>query len=240
MSAEAVSTKEMGVFSRIIGIFASPKETFESLDRKPTWLVPFIIVTVLAIALQLLVIDIAMKDQVAKYEARGVPQEQLDIMQQHMTGPAKYIQLAVIPVATLAVWAILGGILLMGTNTIMGGNATFKKIYSLLAWQSLIGMAGGVLKTILILSKGTSIGVTTSLAILLPTPPLDKTAPVLYRLLSKLDVFTIWGLVLWVIGLSVMGKISTNKSATFVISLWVLWIAVSVALGGVLGPMFGG
>ncbi len=240
MSTDAVATKEMGVMSRIVGIFASPKETFESLDRKPTWLVPFIIVTFLTIAMQYLVIDIAMQDQIAKMEARGIPQEQLDLIQQRMAGPTRYIQMAVIPVAMLAIWAIIGGILLMGTNSIMAGSATFKKIFALEAWTSLIGMAGGILKTILILSKGTSLGVTTSLAILLPTPPLDKTAPVLYRLLSKLDVFTIWGLVLWIIGLSVMGKISTNKSATFVISIWVLWIVVSVVLGGVLGPMFGG
>jgi hypothetical protein len=240
MSAEAIVTKEMGVIGRIIGVFASPKETFESIDRKPTWLVPFIIIVLVVIAMQFLVMDIGMRDQIAKMEARGTPQEQLDQIQKSMAGPTRYIQFGVIPIATLAIWAIIGGILLMGTNSIMGGSATFKKIFALEAWTSLIGVVGAALKTVLILSKGTSQGVATSLAILLPTPPIGETPSVVYRLLSKLDVFTIWSMFLWVIGLSVIGKITTNKSAILVISLWALWIIISVALGGVLGPMFGG
>jgi hypothetical protein len=38
-------------------------------------------------------------------------QEQLDQIQKSMAGPTRYIQFGVIPIATLAIWAIIGGIL---------------------------------------------------------------------------------------------------------------------------------
>ncbi|NQT25082.1 YIP1 family protein [candidate division KSB1 bacterium] len=240
MNAETMETKEMGLISRIVGIFSAPTETFESINRKPTWLMPFLIVVILTITMQYFVRDIGMKDQVAKMEARGMSDEQLEMVKKQMSGPAQYIGIVAIPVVTLAIWAIISGILMLGTNTAMGGQATFKKMFAVQAWSSLVGMLGGILKTVLIISKGSTQGVATSLAIILPTPALAETPPVMYRLLSKFDVFTIWALVLWVIGIAAVGNLDTKKSATVVIAIWVLWIILSVALGGVLGPMFGG
>ena len=224
--------KEMGPIGRIVGVFASPKETFESVDRKPTWLVPFILTLIFVIAFQFLTMDIGIKDRFAVMEARDMPAEQMEMARQQIEGPMKYIGLGIAPIATLVVWAILAGILLFGGNTILGGESKFKKMFSLVAWSSLVGIVGGILKIFLILQKGTMHGVTTSLAILVPTPPIGDPGPILYRILTKLDLFTIWNLVLWIIGLAVIYKFSTKKTATFVITLQVIWIIISVALGG--------
>ena len=229
---QETTEKEMGPIGRVVGIFSSPKVTFQSIDRKPTWLVPFIITLIFVVAMQLLTMDIGMKDRVAMMEARDTPAEQMQVMETQMDGPMKYIGLGVAPIATLVVWAILAGILLFSGNTIMGGESKFKKMFSLVAWSGLVGIVGGILKIFLILQKGTTHGITTSLAILVPTPPIGQTPPILYRFLSKLDLFTIWNLVLWVIGLSVIYKFSTKKSATLVITLQVIWIIIAVALGG--------
>jgi hypothetical protein len=224
--------KEMGAVARIIGIFSSPKETFQSIDRKPTWLVPFIITIIFVTVYQFVTMDIGMADRMAMMEARGTPAEQMQMAEQQMAGPMKYIGFAIAPIATLAFWAILAGILLFGGNTIMGGDSKFKKMFALVSWSSLVGIVGGLLKMFLILQKGTTHGITTSLAILVPTPPIGETPPILYRILTKFDLFTIWNLVLWVIGLSVIYKFTTKKSATLVITLQVIWIIISVALGG--------
>ncbi len=240
MNGETTPVREMGVFGRIIGIFTSPRETFESIDRKPTWLVPFIINLVFVIVLQYLVMDIAIKDQIATMKARDLPAEQMQVIESRMQGPTKYIGMIAGPVVTLIAWAILAGILLFGGNTIIGGETKYKKVFSVVAWSSLVGLLGGILKTFLILSKGTTHGVVTSLAILLPTPPLGQKAPVFYRFLSRFDLFTIWTLILWIIGLAVIYRFTTKKSSTLVLSLWAIWIVISVALGSVLGRAFGG
>lgn len=122
----------------------------------------------------------------------------------------------------------------------MGGETSYKKVFSIVAWSSLVALLGGILKTFLILSKGTGHGVVTSLAVLLPTPPLGHKASILYRFLSKFDLFTIWTLILWIIGLAVVYRFTTKKSSTFVLSLWAIWIVLSVTLGSVLGRGFGG
>ncbi|MBN1895072.1 YIP1 family protein [bacterium] len=232
-------TGEMSALGRLTGIFTSPKQVFQSIDRKPTWLVPFLVTCIVAVALQFLLMDIGMKDQLARYEAQDLPAEQMERIEQGMQGPMKYISLPFIPIGTLVVWLVVGGLLLLGSNSILGGNATFKKMFSLVAWTSLIGILGGILKSILIYMKGTTRGVTTSLATLLPTPELGETPSILYRLLSKLDLFTIWQLALWVIGLSVINKFDNKKSASLVIGLWIIWIILSVALGGIFSRFTG-
>ena len=239
MSAPSEEMKEMGVFEKIAGIFISPRETFEALDRKPTWLVPFIIIAVMTCSMTLLTRDIGMQDMMAKFQAREMPQEQIDKIAAQSEGVGKYVQLVLIPAATLAIWAIFAGILLFCGNTLLGGSAKFKKVFSMMAWSSLVGGLAIFVNTAIILSKETTQGVTTSLSVLLPVPGLSDKPSLFYRLLSKLDVFTIWSLILWTIGMSVIYKFTMKKSAGLVVALWAVWIVISIAFGSLFGPMFG-
>ena len=238
MNASA-DRKEMGIFEKIVGIFISPRETFEALDRKPTWLVPFLITVVMVLGMTVLTRDIGMQDMMAKFQAREMPQEQIDRIAAQSQGIGKYIQMVTIPIATLAIWALFSGVFLFCGNTLLGGSAKFKKIFSMMSWSSLVGCLSIIVSTVIILTKGTTQGVTTSLAVLLPVPALADKPSLLFRLLSKFDLFTVWSLVLWIIGLSVIYKFSTKKTAGLVISLWAVWIVISIAFGSMFGGIFG-
>lgn len=228
--------KEMGFFEKLADIFISPRETFEALDRKPTWLIPFIILAVLAIGMTFLTRDIRMQDFMTQIQASDLPQEQIDQItartESQSQGIGQYLQIAGIPVALFIVWALLAGILLFTGNTILGGKSTFKKMLSMVSWSSLIGILSMIIQTVLIRMKGTARGVTTSLALLLADPEPGAKPSFLFRLLSKFDVFTIWEMVLWAIGTSVLYRFSMKKSAGMVAALWVLWVIISVSLGG--------
>jgi hypothetical protein len=233
-NAGSQEEKGMDVLSRIIGVFASPKETFKDLDRRPTWLVPFIIVVIMATVMQLLLHDIGIQDQMARMEASGrLTAEQLETQQGRMAGPTGYIGLVFAPIVMLVVYSVLAGLLLFSGNTIAGGSSTFKKMFSLVTWSSLVGLASMAASTALVISKGTSIGATISPAAFLTAPTAEAPPTVLFRLLSKIDPFTIWQLGLWVVGISVMYKFTVKKSLIVVGSLWAVWIVLSVALGGV-------
>ena len=240
MNSDSNEGKDMNVFEKIIGIFTSPRDTFVAIDNRPTWLIPFFIIIVVVVISQFLVMDIAMNDQIEAMKARGLSSEQIQTAQEHMQGPMKYIGFIIAPVGILIVWLILAGILLFTGNTIMGGKAQFKNVLAIISWSSLIGIVQAALRTYLIISNGTSFGVTTSLAILLPTPQVGESKTLLYRLLSRFDIFTIWTLILWIIGLAVVYKFSTKKSATMVLTLWAIYIVLVVALGSLLGGIFGG
>ncbi len=240
MNSDSKEGKDMNVFEKIIGIFSSPRDTFVAIDNKPNWLIPFVIIVLVVIISQFLVLDIGMNDQIEAMKARGLSSDQIQTAQEHMQGPMKYIGFIFAPIIILIVWLILAGIFLFTGNTIMGGKAQFKNILAVISWSGLIGIVQAALRTYLVISNGTSFGVTTSLAILLPTPQVGESKTLLYRLLSRFDIFTIWTLVLWIIGLAVVYKFSTKKSATMVLTLWAIYIVLVVALGSLLGGIFGG
>jgi len=132
----------------------------------------------------------------------------------------------------------MSGIFLFAGNTILGGSSRFWTLFSMIGWSSMVGMLGGLLNTVLVLMKKTAHGVTTSLAMLLPTPNVGEKPSALYRLLSQFDLFMIWQVALWIIGLSVLYKITKGKAAAVVLTLWGLWIVLAVVLGGLFS--FGG
>ena len=239
MNEKTVEIKDMGIVERFLGIFTAPKETFESINQKPNWVVPFVIVVLLAIAMNYFLMDIGLQDQIARMQARGVPQERLDIMQEKMAGPLKYVNIIAIPIVTLVIWSIISALLLFGCNTLLGSETKFNKIFSIIGWSSMVGILGGLVKTVIITTKETTIGVTTSLAFLLPTPSLDKSPSLLYRIFSKLDLFIVWQMALWIIGLTIVTKLSIKKTTSLVLALWALWIIFSITIGSIFGGGFG-
>ena len=240
MTEEEKSVEEIGPFGRLVGIFMSPRETFDSIARKPTWLFPFIVAAILTIVMSMAVMDIIVKERIADMEARGIPAEQMERAQSMMQGSMKYVSVVLTPVGFLIVWSILSGLLLLGCNTIMGGETKFKNIFSVVAWTSMVTTLGGIIHSFLVLSKGTTLGVSTNLSLFLPMPGIGQDSSILYRFLSKFDLFVVWQLILWIIGLAVVSRLTVKKSAAFVLSLWALYIVITVALGSVLGPRFGG
>ena len=222
---------EMTFMQKLIAIFTAPRKAFESINAKPTWLVPYLIVVILTVALQYAVTDITVQDQIAAMEARDMPAERVEAVKAQMEGTIRYIGLVAIPFATLIIWAILGGIFLLAGNIMITNSeeVTFKKMFALISWSSLITIVGGPLRTFLILSKGTARGVVTDLSVLMRVPAFGEEPSLLYLLLSKIDILVIWQIILWIIGFSVFYKVSTKKAAVPVLTLWVVWIAVSVA-----------
>lgn len=236
--AGEINAPDLGIMGRLTGIFSNPKDTFESINQKPNWLVPYLVVMLITLVMQFLTLDIQLQDQVAMMEAKGAPVEQIEMAQKNLEGPMKYIQFVAIPVVTLIVWVIYSGIFLFVGNTMLGGRGRFYAVFSAFAWSSLIGSVGHIVKSLLILAKGTMHGVTTSLAAVMPTPELGDRGSLIYQILAKTDIFMIWVLVVWGIGFSAIFKMSQNKSMTMVFSLWAIWIVISLGLASLFGNMF--
>jgi len=233
MSEETTATGEMSTMQKIIGIYSAPRKTFEAIDQNPTWFVPFIIGVVFFLIFQFLTVDMQMDYRIKIMEARGnIPQEQMDMAKTQMQGPVKYIGFVAGPIVWLIMIIIIAALFYVAGNLMIGGDSSFKKVFAIVAWTGLIGVISFIILTILILSKGTMHGVALDLSILLDTPAIGEEKSVLYRLLSKFDVFVIWELVLYIIGMSVTYKSTVQKAAVPILSLWILWIIISVTFGG--------
>jgi hypothetical protein len=93
------------------------------------------------------------------------------------------------------------------------------------AYASVIGAMGGIIKMPLVLAKE-SIDVRTSIAAFFPSVPFDSPVGVL---LSNFDIFSIWTVVVVVIGYHVLTGIGIKKSAAIVVALWGVVVVVGVA-----------
>jgi hypothetical protein len=226
--------QEMGAVERIIGVYFSPRKTFEYLRGKPKWLVPFIIICLIALLSNYLVRDIGIQEQIERVQmSERLTEEQKDQyierIQSSTSGWQSYIQLIATPVVIFIIFVVVAGIFLFFGNMLFGGQANFRQVLSVYAYAGLVAVPSAIVKIPLMLAQGTT-RVQTSLAVLLSA---DAEGTMLYRLLSKFCIFSIWEVILLIIGISVIYRFSGGKASTMVLIVWALWIIVSVALGGV-------
>lgn len=227
--------QELSAVQRIMGMYFSPRRIFEYLREKPKWLVPFILICLVAMVSNFLAKDIAIQEQKERVlMSDRIPDEQKDAIIERIessaSGPQAYIQHAATPVVIFIILSVVAAIFLFFGNMLFGGQASFRQMLSMYAHAGVIALPAAIVKVPLMLSQQ-SLRVYTNLAILLPA---DAEQTFLHRLLSKFDLFTIWEVVLLIIGISAIYRFSTGKASTIVLILWALWIVLSVTLGGFL------
>ncbi len=218
----------------LINIFSAPTEAFESLNEKPTWLIPLLLGIVFAIGFQYLTLDINAEYQIKTLEARDIPEAQFEAAKSQMSGGMKYIGIILTPIFIPLFWALFAVLLLLFSKMTISEGINFKKAFSIVSWSSMVTLLSTILLTFLIVSKGTPHGVALDLSALLQTPAIGETKSLLYRLFVKIDPFILWQMFLWALGLSVIGKVDIKKAAIPVASLWLLWVVISVAIGSLL------
>jgi hypothetical protein len=229
--------KPMGGASKVFNIFFEPKKVFESLKIKPTWLVPFLIVSILGIGSFYFTYPFMMKQQVEKIrENERIPDEQKQAIIEKMTeqNHPPLWQLPFAPVGVLFVFAILSAVLFFVFNVLLGGDSTFRRVFSVYCYSNLIAIAAMIVKFPLIMMKK-DLGVQTSLALLLSA---DSKDTFLYRILSGFDIFNLWQVILVSIGLGVLYRYTTKKAFTVVFVLWILLILGMSGLSSLFGGMF--
>jgi len=222
------SNPALGFAGKLINIFTSPTKTFQELDQRPTWIIPFLIMVIITLATVLLTLPIIIKmavDEIAKNPEASQEQIQIVVKTLPFTIPS-------IAVLWIVVWffAFAGILYLVGT-LFLGGDSTFKKILSVQSWSSLIIGLSSIVTIPIVMAKE-SVLVSLSLALLLPT---DAIGTKLHALLSQIDFFNIWYLATMTLGFSTIYKFSVKKSAVTMVILWAIWIAISVIRAGLTG-----
>lgn len=221
----------------LIGIFIKPKNALETIVEHPHWILPFVILVVFIIGMQWAIRDIVISDTVQRLQDQGLDGEKIEAIQNQLH-KMRFVNLGTIPISLGIVWLFLAGLLFFVGNTLLGGQTHFKTIFSIVAWTGLVDVLGIIIKTFLILAKGTLQGVTTSLVILLPFLQEKENPSFFYRLLSKIDFFTGWKMALWIIGLSLAYRFPISKTTRLVLILWGFLILLSVALSYWFGHLF--
>jgi len=216
-------TGEISLVARMAGVFLDPRRTFISLDKKPDFVVPLIIVMVTATLFTLLAWPVIEAMQIEQMTERGLNSEQIE--QFKSIGKISGLIAPALMVVIGAV--IVSAILLFVGNILMGGSSSYKKVFSVYCYAGLISIISYAVKVALILSKG-SMEVYTSPAAFFPASAKDT---VLFKAAAVLDVFAIWQLIVIAVGMSVLFKTNFQKSVTVLGTMYVIYAAISIVLG---------
>jgi hypothetical protein len=215
--------------ARVLGIITAPRATYESVVAHPKW---FGMLALCAVGLGVLIGGFLMTkvgqdawlDAALNSPFSGqVSDQQIQAMEKMAPyvgyGTVVYM-LVLIPIFMV----ILSGILYAVFNAAMGGNATFKQVFTVVVHAGPIGLLSQLFTVPLNYFRGTMTSATT-LAVLLPMLP-DKSFAA--RLLGMIDLFLIWQLIVLSIGLAVLYRRRTQPIATALLVVYFI-IAVIVA-----------
>lgn len=244
----------LGPMARLTGALFSPGETFEDVNRKPTWIAPIIIAIVTVVASTLFFQwrvnpdwDTIMRNQIKTQADRSNQSLTEEQMQQRVdVGKviAKFSPL-IAGIFTPIIYAILAGVFALGMMFIQA-KTTYKKILSVIAWSS---AATAVVATIVTMAallvrdqeslhsidptQGTGI-VPSNIGSFLPS---DSSA-VLKALAGSIDIFTIWFLILLTIGFAAIAgsrKIKTSNTGRMVFGFWLVFVFCKIGWAALRG-----
>jgi hypothetical protein len=227
--------QNLNAIQRIFGVFFSPKNTFEDIDRKPTWVVPVAVILAIVVAFTIITMPITMPEQMDKQREkmleRGMDDDQIDQIMTSQEKISKFMGPVGAGITTIIVLLIFTLILWFVGNIVMGGKTTFKNMFSVYIHSSLIGMLGLLLSLPLIIQKQTA-NVHFSLALLLPE---EQSKTILYNVLKAFGIFSIWQYVVLAIGFAVIYKFSMKKAGIAMVVLFLIYVMFSVAMTQIFG-----
>jgi len=224
--------EELSIVQKIVGIFTAPAKAFASIDLSPSWIIPLTLILAVNLVFVYFANDIILEETLVQQEEammeRGMDAEQIDaaLTQVESWTPISVWVLSII--GPPIILAIVSGVFLFVGNVILGGKTSFKKVLSVTAWSWLIFSLAGLVMLPLVLSQET-MQISFSLATFMSE---ESKNTFLYLFLQKIEVFTIWWIAVYSIGLGVIYKTKTQKMATAVGVVYFIYAVVASALGG--------
>jgi len=226
-------------FGRVIGVLVSPDKTFRSIAERPTWVVPLLLLTLLTAMVGWFAGHRIDYEQTIRQEMadRGEKVSEAQIQQavnltQRFGWAFALLPAVFSPVVYLLIaLAFLVALRLSGSE-IGYGQSLSVTLHAMMPWavQALLSLPLILrLDTIdpEVMKRG---GVLMSnLAALAP----EGSGKVLFALLASFDLFTVWALILLVLGYRRVARVSTGTATAVSLTLWLLYLAGKIGLAAV-------
>jgi hypothetical protein len=224
-------------FGRIVGVFFSPKNTFEDIARKPSWVLPIVLLTVLSLAASFCINQRVnwrefMSQQIEKSPRSA--QMSAEQKQQQIEGGAKFSPVFTYGIGLLGpiLGALVVSLVMWGAYTLLGGASTnFGTAFSITSHAFLTGLVSSPLFILILYLKpyGTADlenPIAANLAAFLP----EESAKWLVALCKSVDIFTFWILILLAIGFAAVNpkKLKGSKTYTVAFTVWTAFVVLRV------------
>jgi Yip1 domain len=222
---------------RIIGVLFSPKPTFEDIARKPSWLLPVLISTILGIiATTTLNQRVDWREYIVQQiekspRAANLSAEQKQQQAEFFAKITVYIVYAVGVVGSVCFALIVAAVMMLAYNLLAGADAKFSQSLAIASHTLVVGLVSApIFLLVLFLRPAGTVDpnnpVATNLAAFLP----EESAKWLVTLCKSIDIFTIWTLILIAIGFAAVNprKLKGSKPYVIAFSVWGALVVVKV------------
>jgi len=213
---------------RVFGVFFSPGQTFESIARRPTWLVPMALWLLVSAGVAAVIVprmdfEKMVRDRMEK-SGRPVTDEQVQSIterQKQFVPIFSYGGALLVPVLV----ALLTALILWGAFRAFGWDATFRQSFGVTTHSFLPGVLGSLLLLVPLTRQEkvdpSAIGdlLRSNLGFLVP-----RDSKFLHSLLSSIDVFSFWTIALLAIGFAAAARIRKAPAAGLIIGLWAVYV----------------
>jgi hypothetical protein len=232
-TAEPTAAPANSLPARAAGILFAPRATYAAVAARPRWLGIFLTVYLItaSAATALMSTEIGrnalLDQQIASQESFGrkMTQEQIDRLEKissYYVYGAPVLQLVSLAVGGL----VIAGIGFAVFNALMGGDATFKQVFAVVAHSGVV-LAATSLFTVPLAYARESMSGTTNLGVFLPF--LDDRS-FAARLLGSIDLVVIWWLFSLAIGFAVLYRKRTGPIAT---SVFAVYLAIGLIIAAI-------
>lgn len=238
MAAADVPQQEISDIGRVIGVLTSPGKTFADIVKKPKWVTPILISSVLG-----LIFGFVMNQRVdwkafirqqIEQSPRGqnIPPERLGPIVETQAKFSKIITYCIGGIGPILGAALLGAIYLFAFNVMGGAGTNFKTAMSIVAHANMTGLVFAPLTIIVMLLRqygdvDPQNMIATSLYSFLP----EGAPRWLQSVGNSVELFWFWTMILLAIGFAATNRkrISTGKAFAFICGIWVVWVFVKAS-----------
>jgi hypothetical protein len=237
------SRAQIGAFGRAFGVLFSPQKTFEDIVRKPSWVVPIVLLTILSIVVgYALAQRVNWRDYISQQMDKRPQTAQLspDQKERQIDAAVKFTTPFVYAVGVVGpvILALVFALVFWGAYSLMGGISTnFSTAFAITAHALMTGLVSSPLLILVLFLKDPSAidpnnPLASNIAAILP----DDSAQWLVALCKSFDVFTFWTLILLAIGFATVNpkKLKGAKPYTIAFTVWAVYVVLRVGWNFVL------
>jgi Yip1 domain len=223
----------MGLVARLIGVVTSPRETFQAVAAHPKWFGVLAVVTCLMAFFAALPMttdagkEAAIRSNVEQMESFGmtVSDEAYEGMRRGMA-IAPYTTAGAILVFTPFMTLVFAGIFFLVFNAVLGGDASFKQLFAVMAHASVISALQQIFTGPVNYFRGAVTSATNLTALL----PMFEPTSFIGRVLAMTDLFLIWYVLVLSIGLGVLYRRRTQPIAMTLYGIYAVGVLVLAAV----------
>jgi hypothetical protein len=230
----------MSGLARIFGVFFEPGKTFEDIGKRPTWVLPLIIIVLSTIAFTTVLGQHVGWERIVRQQVESssrAAQLPADQREQQIAVGARvapmfgYATVVIIPLS----YVIISGILFAMT-AMMSGGLKFKQVFAVVCHSGLSGVIFAILgMAVMFMKKPEDFNVNNPLMFNVGAY-LDQqaTSKTIYSLATSMDLFSFWMIFLIATGLKgAAGKrLSLAGAMTAVVVPWAIYVLCKSALSG--------